>query len=567
MVVSSFDVFDTCLIRKCGTPAVFFDILSKRVFSEPVPEPDRQSFVAHRRWAEHQSTSNNPCSDIHDIYQSFNWTHPFLLSPEKLANIECDLEREMLCPVLDVLGLIEELREKGHRIIFISDMYLPSTFIKDILCHYGFFRNGDTLFVSCESGLSKRDGSLFQKIQKELSIVPKNWCHHGDNDISDILVPQKLGIRAKKINHRYSYYSQKWIDQSPAASFNYCGLISGLSRAVKYSNQRNPRTDFILDIIAPLYCSFVYWVLNDAVKQGIKRIFFCARDTSQMFSIAKEMSPWFPELEVKYLLVSRTSLYEEDPEIVVQYFKQEGLCSNHEDVALVDTSSSGQTLFVINDILDNYGYSPAREYTIFNEDALKRNVTIDNQRLKYFVRDDYVSYNPIYENLFYFLSVIENVFSMNDDPRTIGYEKEEDKMVPLFDSVSRDQDSIIADSVGKKLIQNSALIKYAKFFMQTGAFDFAESILLNISIPAVADFFAFPRKEYCVALVGCSGYSPKKRMFIPYVEKQSLVKLFIKRGRGTWWPRATVVLSLPEWISFFFIRNLKSKTFSPSFGY
>ena len=71
MKISSFDIFDTCLVRKCGTPEGFFDVLSLRAFSNQPHERERQEFVAARILAQNLVQSIAPPvgeDDAHAIY-------------------------------------------------------------------------------------------------------------------------------------------------------------------------------------------------------------------------------------------------------------------------------------------------------------------------------------------------------------------------------------------------------------------------------------------------------------------------------------------------------------------
>ena len=164
MKVSSFDIFDTCLIRKCGTPENFFDVFSLRVFNGEVSEQERQEFVASRRIAhvEIQNESTKLC----DIWDNFKWTHPLLKSKEELFQLEQETEQEMLVPVLTMRDKVNECRKRGDKIVFISDMYLSSKFLIDILRAYGFYQEGDSLYVSCECNVEKKTGELFRYVSK-----------------------------------------------------------------------------------------------------------------------------------------------------------------------------------------------------------------------------------------------------------------------------------------------------------------------------------------------------------------------------------------------------------------
>lgn len=45
-------------------------------------------------------------------------------------------------------------------------MYLPSDFLKSLLQRFGFWEEGDRIYVSGEIGLTKYSGNLFRYVQK-----------------------------------------------------------------------------------------------------------------------------------------------------------------------------------------------------------------------------------------------------------------------------------------------------------------------------------------------------------------------------------------------------------------
>ena len=123
--ISSFDIFDTCLVRKCGSPENFFDVFSLRAFNGKVDEWTRQEFVAARVLA--QQSIQSPSTTLQDIWNAFSWTHILLKSKAELCLLEQETEREMLVPVLKMREQVDALRNKGNHIIYISDMYLPKS--------------------------------------------------------------------------------------------------------------------------------------------------------------------------------------------------------------------------------------------------------------------------------------------------------------------------------------------------------------------------------------------------------------------------------------------------------
>ena len=132
--VFSFDVFDTCLCRLCGEPRLLFDVLSRKVqkaMGNECGEHMRQSFVTAR--------INAGGNDLAEIYNQVKKDFPVPCAVERIVELELETEREMLVPILATRKLVDALRAKG-KVFFISDMYLPSSFIKERLVAFGFFK-------------------------------------------------------------------------------------------------------------------------------------------------------------------------------------------------------------------------------------------------------------------------------------------------------------------------------------------------------------------------------------------------------------------------------------------
>ena len=188
-------------------------------------------------------------------------------------------------------------------------MYLPRTFLSELLIEHGFWRAGDKLYVSSACGKTKHTGNLYKHIAAENGLRFKDWYHWGDNRHSDYRIPRRMGIKASLIHHVYSVYERFLVRQDYFPGFFVNQHLAGLSRAVRLAFPDEPRYAFAADLIAPLYVAFVYHVLRDAVSRGIRSLFFLARDGYILYRIAKELEGEFPGLRMKYLYVSRSSLY------------------------------------------------------------------------------------------------------------------------------------------------------------------------------------------------------------------------------------------------------------------
>ena len=197
MKTYSFDVFDTCLCRICGEPNNLFDILSYNVFTKQVTETDRQEFVARRKAAQNSLGERNDYQ-LEDIYNAFEFCHPALRSKEELQKLELECEEMVLLPVLKMKDFITQLHSERHHLLFISDMYLPYDFILSILKRYGFYQDGDKLYVSNQTGCLKSTGELFKLVKGKEHLSYLHWEHWGDNKKGDYSVPKKLGRKASK---------------------------------------------------------------------------------------------------------------------------------------------------------------------------------------------------------------------------------------------------------------------------------------------------------------------------------------------------------------------------------
>jgi len=311
MKIYSFDIFDTCLVRKCGAAQNVFDILAFNVLGDDSPESVRMDFANIRIRAEQKTIHKTSKEEITlaEIYQNCDFSGLTSVSNDLIRQAEIDLEKQMLIPVYSVKKMIDELRKKGAQILFISDMYLPSVQILEVLIREELYKTGDKLYVSSEIGLRKHTGNLFRFIQKENNFRYKDWMHFGDNLYSDVRVPRKMGIKSKSIIHNYSFNENQWINNSYAPSFQYAHVLAGISRSIRLSQYEDIQIEFTASLIAPLYVCHVLRILEQAKKNGIQNLFFLARDGYILYLIAQRFQSLYPDIKFEYIYVSRKSLY------------------------------------------------------------------------------------------------------------------------------------------------------------------------------------------------------------------------------------------------------------------
>lgn len=557
-MVSSFDIFDTCLLRKCGTPDNFFDVLSLRVFNGEVEEMARQQFVLARINTQKKIQSNTTTLD--DIWDAFSWRYPSLKPKGVLRDIEEETEREMLVPVLSMLKKVKECRKKGNRVLFVSDMYLSGTFLKEVLARYGFFEEGDGLYVSCECSMTKQSGELFGYIRERENLSYKQWRHYGDNRISDYTIPRQLGIKAELVSYQYSPYPNWWRRNDYRLGLKVGGIIAGICRALHYQFEDDDHKDFVLDIVAPLYTSFVYRIMKNASMRGIHRLYFCARDAYSVFRVAQKYSELFGGIEIRYLYISQKALYEGDNEAKLAYFLQEGLATKTDDVALVDIRSRGKTVSFLNELLENNGYR--RLYGYYLEMVDSNNFT--GRSLEYYSewQDDFIRLNPLCDRVGKYWHLYEMFFSVHTQNRTLDYRIENNRATPVFDEGNKTdyeerlvENGYVNDAERWSGIHLKYILAFVDSYIETGLYAYSDEVFNQIAIPTFISFMDVPYKQYLYALQDFYVFSGSKEEYVPYVKRESIWRLLKTKGTDTYWKRGSLVLSLPEWVRNLYIRK------------
>lgn len=547
MDVYSFDIFDTCLIRKCGEPQNLFDILSWLVFEKPVPDNVRMEFIMARRMAD-LSTYKNPYTKLSDIYDALHYTHPLLKAKTQLIEFEQELERQMLVPIPKMLNFVNELRAKGCQIIFISDMYLSADFLASVLAEAGLMQDGDKLYVSCELGKRKADSELFKFIHIHEHIPYRNWTHYGDQLRSDYQIPRSLGITAKRVEWGYTPYQNAWCTHSYNPRNRIAETLAGLCRCLHYTLPDSLHKDFLLDLAAPMFVAFTYRVMYKAQGEGIKRLYFCARDANLCFLIAELLKPLFEGLSVHYLYISRDALYNGNLVARINYFEQCGLASKTEKCAIVDLRTTGKTLMVLNEQLQEAGYHQVGGF--FFEMFCTRKM--DYVPLNYYAEllSPYYTQKPSCLPAYAHYNLIEKYISLHNEARTIDYVVVAGKASPKFadrQTESPDENAIIQDLEKRCIEHREVVLAFTRLFVESELYRSADAVF-DIAIRSWMNFTKYPDRYYLQALTDFYTCKPKSDVVLPYVRKMGMLELLKTHGRNSIWHQASIIYSLPEWL-------------------
>lgn len=304
MKLASFDIFDTTLIRKCGNPGNIFYILAHKLY--PNDKAKREDFLLWRKGAESEARRHTPGKDvtIEDIYASDELKGFDEYTPAQLIETEKNVEAVNLIANPAIKETICKKREEGYSICFISDMYLPSTMLKEVLEREGCINNDEVVYVSCEYNARKSNGALYKKLKGKLK--PQQWVHFGDHPVSDVKMAKQNGIKATKVNTDFTT-AEKGTMQPRSNRHHYeSSILAGVSRAARIHFRNDAYTTIASDFVAPAYIPYVHFVLKTAKERGIKTLYFLSRDSYILQKIAEQLP--HEDIELRYLFVSRKSL-------------------------------------------------------------------------------------------------------------------------------------------------------------------------------------------------------------------------------------------------------------------
>lgn len=303
MRLVSFDIFDTTLLRLCGKPENVFYILSQKLF--PDNQEKRKIFLSWRLEAENKVVGKyGNSTSIHNIYENDDLPILCGIPTEKIIQTELEVEKEMLKPYPHIADLIQKYKADGYIISFISDMYLPSSYLKNILKSFGLFEKDDYIFISNEHNARKSDGTLYKLVKEELK--PTQWIHYGDNAYSDVKMAKKNGIHAHWVKTGFSITEARLSKDTARFACGFeTSILAGITRFSRLQSN-NPYDIFASHFVAPTYIPYIIYLKNQLLSRKCKRAYFLSRD-SYIFMKMFEMYH-LSDIEPHYFFVSRKSL-------------------------------------------------------------------------------------------------------------------------------------------------------------------------------------------------------------------------------------------------------------------
>jgi predicted HAD superfamily hydrolase len=320
----SFDIFNTAILRDVLEPRDVFELVQKQY--ESIYQCSLTNYAQQRQKAEKKARQKArqqrriteiTFDEIFDCFQKDYGLDVYLASTLQKLELEAEIN---LCRQNEyIFSLYRYCLSQQKKIVFISDMYLPSETIDRILRNSGY-EEFEELLVSAEFGKTKERGELYQLAIEKVGCRADGILHIGDNYRSDIISAQKNGLKT------YYYESpleralknKQFQREKLSKIFN---LHNSLEKSVYlatiinkyYSQPHSQENNFWYDLgfknLGILFLSFIGWLNETASEDGIEKIFFLSRDghiMKRVYDLSVKVFDRLPDAE--YLYASRRAL-------------------------------------------------------------------------------------------------------------------------------------------------------------------------------------------------------------------------------------------------------------------
>ncbi len=284
--IVSFDIFDTLLIRPCIFPTDIFYLIANKI--NHIYNID---FIDLRLNVEQKL--GNIYANIDEIYDFIEKEYQLEHSlAEKIKQEELLCEKQLLTVRNDIKEIYEYAKSKGKKIIAISDMYLSSDFLKNILINNGY-KDISYIYISNEINARKDIGNLYDFVIKKENVKPSQICHIGDNYESDYKVALNKYITAiyypsiKNIvlgqNSIYKDIFPKDISNDPIVRILLGYTFNQLFKDREIAPQGPSLFTNIQDFIKLCICPVLFYIAhfistNSNIQTNYNTVYFAARD-------------------------------------------------------------------------------------------------------------------------------------------------------------------------------------------------------------------------------------------------------------------------------------------------
>lgn len=282
--VISFDIFDTLIFRPFSEPTDLFYFLSAE-FGILDLKRIRMEQEAAARWDCYQRKRHHEVT-LWEIWERME--REVGIPAIQGMKAEKDLEMKFCYANPFMTEVFRRLQGMGKKIVVVSDMYLSGEFLEELLQKNGY-TGISKLYVSCESGCSKGNGKLFEKVKRDFRENAR-FIHVGDNTHSDVKMAKKSGFDSLHYpNVNKMALSFRAYDMSPVIGGAYRGIVDNHLYAGLRSYSAEYEYGFIYGgLFVVGYCSFIH---NYYRENRVDKLLFLSRDGDIIKQVYDRMYP------------------------------------------------------------------------------------------------------------------------------------------------------------------------------------------------------------------------------------------------------------------------------------
>jgi len=325
--VLSTDVFDTLVWRQVPEPVDAFPLIAQRLRARGQLCPDltdvayaRLREAAERRAREERRGDTEV--KLHEIYRSLPpWVFGDAIDWYSAAEVELEVERDLLVPDLDMVELLEAAQHEGKRVIAISDTYLSEGELRSLLAQPVLAGVHFDLVLTSSDHRTNKSGGLFEVALAQLGVKPKHVVHVGDNRKADVDAPRRLGVRTfvferrprplPEVVRREEHFLPRRSENEREAI-----VVSGLAavRAKALSRAEladlpqplQPFWEYGASVLGPVFTGFAEWVHEHCRRTATQRVLCLMREGSLLSTLLTRANAYLgAELEARPLWLNR----------------------------------------------------------------------------------------------------------------------------------------------------------------------------------------------------------------------------------------------------------------------
>ncbi|AUM00942.1 hypothetical protein B4966_12810 [Rhodocyclaceae bacterium] len=245
-----------------------------------------------------------------------------------LRRLEQEVELAAVSAREDYRRLLDDALRAGKRVVLASDMYLPRQQLEAMLLRCGV-TGWHALYVSSEVGVRKDSGALYDYILEKEAVLAHQVLMVGDNERSDFQIPADRGmntlhvLRAVELARALPRMAplieeaeqseeanaldgdlalglivQRYLSPGFLSAFNPACLVGEASpRALGYA------------VAGPMALSFVQWLAARAQADGVRKLYFLAREGQFLLEVFRRYAAVAKGLpSASYLVLSRRAV-------------------------------------------------------------------------------------------------------------------------------------------------------------------------------------------------------------------------------------------------------------------